>query len=118
MPQFRDPLVWRVSKVIGSTAGNDLMTPDTGRPGQVMYIDNVSLMNETAAGQVVDIGFFDGRQITWTRTMVLTTAGYWYYCHVHWSLTTDYQIIARFRTSPSMAHMNVNGYVLEPYTSP
>jgi len=112
---------------------NLLVTPKAtqptrgGRPTQsVMYIDNVSLMNDVSAGSIVDIGFMIGSHITWTRTVVLATAGYWYWAHPHWTLLSDYQVVARFRitnqngggTLLDPIHMNVSGYYLDPYESP
>ncbi|GAJ16910.1 unnamed protein product, partial [marine sediment metagenome] len=52
--------------------------------------------------------------------------GAWLRNHVHYTLTSDYQIVCRFNLvtqgegnyAGDHVQMNVNGYYLEPYTSP
>jgi len=83
-------------------------------------------MNEDHDAGIVDLGFMVGSHIYWTRTFVMTTATYWYRNHVHWTLTSDYQVVARFRVvtqgdgnyEGDIVHMNVNGFYLEEYASP
>jgi len=133
MPQIRDPFSHEVTDNLRAAPNNLLIMPKArqptreGRPTQaVMFIDNVSLMDEVSAGVHVDIGFMIGTHITWSRTVTLATAGYWYWAHPHYTLLSDYQIVARFRiesvngggTLGDPIHMNVHGYYLEPYTSP
>ncbi|GAF92946.1 unnamed protein product, partial [marine sediment metagenome] len=101
-------------------------TRQTGVLQAVQHIDVVSLCNFTRAASQVDIGFMVGSHITWSRTIVLTNGSRWYRNHVHYTLTSDYQIVARFNLVTEGAgaqvgdhvQMNVNGYYLEPYTSP
>ena len=133
MPQYRDPIVHRITERLRCAPDNMLITPKARQPTRqegvlqpVKFIDVVSLMNETSAAAIVDIGFMVGSIITWSRTITLATAGYWYWTHPHYTLTSDYQVVARFRitanngggTLDDVIHMNVNGYFLEPYTSP
>jgi len=133
MPQHRDPFVHRVTERLRAAPDNTLIMPKARQPTRqaggiqaVMYIDNISVMDETSAAVIVDIGFMVGSIITWSRTFVCATAGYWYRNHVHYTLTSDYQVVARFRitandgggTLDDVIHMNINGYYLEPYTSP
>ena len=133
MPQYRDPFVHRVKERLRCVPDNMIITPKARQPTRqaggiqaVEYIDVVSVMDETSAAAIVDIGFMVGSIITWSRTITLTTAGFWYWTHPHYTLTSDYQIVARFRIPEQnggacvddVIHMNVNGYYLEPYTSP
>ncbi len=133
MPQIRDPFIYEVGDDLRPAPNNLLIMPKAaqptreGRPTQaVMYVDVIALMDETTEGAVVDIGFMVGSHITWSRTVTLATAGFWYRNHVHYTLTSDYQAVARFRLRDNQTgalegdviHMNVHGYYLEPYTSP
>ncbi|GAI88427.1 unnamed protein product [marine sediment metagenome] len=133
MPQIRDPFVHEVGGVLAAAPHNMLVTVKAaqptreGRPTQaVMYVDVISIMDETTAAAVVDIGFMVGSHITWSRTLVCTNDTYWYRNHVHYTLTSDYQVVARFRIADppngakvgDVVHMNVSGYYMEPYTSP
>lgn len=133
MPQLRDPIVIEMVDILRAAPRNILISPKASQPTRssggiqaVQYIDNVSVMNETSAACIVDLGFMVGSHVFWTRTFVCTTAGYWYRNHVHWTLTSDYQVVARFRitsqngggTLDDVIHMNINGYYLEPYSSP
>ena len=91
-----------------------------------MYIENVSLMDEISAAVHVDIGFMIGSHIVWSRTVTLATPTYWYWAHPHYTLLSDYQVVARFRieslngggTLGDPIHMNVTGYFFDPYESP
>jgi len=133
MPQIRDPFTHEVSDNLRAAPNNILVTPKArqptrkGRPTQsVMYIENVSVMAEISAAVHVDIGFMIGSHITWSRTVTLATAGYWYWAHPHYTLLSDYQVVARFRvenangggTLGDPIHMNVTGYFFDPYESP
>lgn len=133
MPQQRDPIVYEVEDILRDEPWNMLITPKASQsshpPGvsqDVMYIDNVSVMDDESSGVICDLGFMVGGHITWTRTFVMTTATYWYRNHTHWTLTSDYQIVARFRITANngggavgdTVHMHVNGFYLEPYSSP
>jgi len=133
MPQQRDPIIYEVFEGLKAVPGNLLITPKDTQPTRqegvlqpVVYIDTVSLMDETNAAVIVDVGFMVGSHIFWMYTDTLTTTGYWYFQHVHWTLTSDYQVVARVRIGEQnggaregdLVHMNVNGYYLEPYTSP
>ncbi len=133
MPQIRDPFVHEVADNLRAAPNNLLITVKArqptreGRPTQaVMHIDVVSIINNDRAGSLVDIGFMVGSHITWSRTLVCTNGSRWYRNHVHYTLTSDYQIVARFHLVTEGAgarvgdhvQMNVNGYYLEPYTSP
>ncbi|GAI61415.1 unnamed protein product, partial [marine sediment metagenome] len=92
----------------------------------VMHIDVVSVCNFDHKDGVIDIGFMVGSHITWSRTFSLGAAGAWLRNHVHYTLTSDYQIVCRFNLvtqgegnyAGDHVQMNVNGYYLEPYTSP
>jgi len=110
-----------------------LITPRASQPlrrvgvlESVMFVQVVSVMDETHDAAICDLGFMAGGRITWSRTLTLTTAGYWYPNHVNYSLTSDHQIVARFRNigdgggaaAGDIVHLNVNGYYLEPYESP
>jgi len=133
MPQYRDPFSHEVSDYLQAAPNNILVTPKAsqptreGKPTQsVMFIDNVSLMDAVSATVHVDVGFMIGSHIVWTRTVTLAVAGYWYWAHPHWTLLSDYQVVARFRIEANNGggtlldpiHMNVSGFYLEPYTSP
>ncbi len=133
MPQIRDPFSHEVDDYLRAAPNNILATPKAaqptraGRPTQsVMFIDNVSVMNEASAAAIVDIGFMIGSHITWSRTVTLATAGYWYWAHPHYTLLSDYQVVARFRVTANdggsaegdHVHMNVTGFFLDPYASP
>ncbi len=133
MPQRRDPIVYQVQDRLRAAPWNVLVTPKAAQPTRqtgvlqaVMYIDVISCMNPTHAAGVVDLGFMVGANITWSRTFAMPTAGYWYRNHMHYTLTSDYQVVARFRLVAEgdgnylgdVVHMNVNGYYLEDYTSP
>ena len=132
MPHQRDPIIHRVTDRVRAAPWNMLITPKAaqptrrGRPPQAVYhVDVMSVMNEDHDASIVDLGFMVGSLITWTRTFACTTAGYWYRNNVHYTLTSDYQLLARFRLVTEgdgayvgdIVHLNVNGYYLEPYTS-
>ena len=133
MPQYRDPICWRVKDSLRADNEAQLVTPKSSQPTRqvgvlqpVMYVERLGVMNETSAATICDIGYMVGGYIHWFWTMALTTAGYWYWAHVQWTLTSDYQIVARWRVPTQnggagigdICHLNVNGYYLEPYTSP
>lgn len=133
MAQQRDPIVYQMQDVLRAAPENVLVTPKAAQPTRasgvlqaVMYIERVGLMNEDHAGGVVDIGFMVGSNVHWYWTLVLTTATYWYWAFVQWTLTSDYQVVSRWRLVTQdngnyvndIARMNVNGYYLEPYSSP
>lgn len=133
MPQYRDPIIYEVGDNLRAAPNNILITPKASQPTRqegvlqpVMFIDVISLMDETHGAVLADIGFMVGSHITWSRTIALTFAGHWYRNHVHYTLTSDYQLVARFRIGEEggdgavsdVVHMNVNGFYLEPYTSP
>lgn len=133
MPQYRDPFVHRMTELLRAAPKNFIITPKASQPTRarggiqaVMHVDVVSLMNEMATNAIVDLGFMVGSTITWSRTVTLATPLSWYRNHVHYTLTSDYQVVARFRIATpdggqavdDIIHMNVNGYYLEPYSSP
>lgn len=133
MPQQRDPFSHEVAGVLAADPANRLITVKAaqptrkGRPTQsVMFVGIVSVIDETTAGAIVDLGYMVGSRVTWSRTIVCATAGYWYRNHVNYTLLSDHQIVARFRIASGsngaevgdMVRMNVNGYYLDPYTSP
>lgn len=133
MPQQRDPFVIEVDDNLRAAPNNLLVTPKARQPTRqrggiqaVFFIDVVSITNFTHEEGVFDVGFMVGSHITWTRTFTLGAAGYWTRNHVHYTLTSDYQIVARFHIVAEgkgnyvgdHVQMNVNGYYLEPYTSP
>lgn len=133
MPQIRDPFSHEVRDNLRAAPNNILVTPKArqptrkGRPTQsVMYIENVSLMDGISATVHVDIGFMIGSHIVWSRTVTLATAGYWYWAHPHYTILSDYQVVARFRieslngggTLGDPIYMNVTGYFFDPYESP
>jgi len=133
MPQQRDPIMYMLKDTLRDAPWNMLITPKAAQPTRqegvlqpVIYIDVISVMNEAHDGGIVDLGFMVGTTITWTRTFAMATATYWYRNHMHYTLTSDYQVVARFRLVTEgdgnyvddIVHMHVNGYYLEPYTSP
>jgi len=133
MPQIRDPFIHEVDDDLRAAPANLLVSPKArqppraGRPAQaVMYIDVVSICNFTTGGGYVDIGFMVGSHITWSRTFTLGDPGHWTRNHVHYTLTSDYQVVARFHLEDAEkknnvgdhVQMNINGYYMEPYTSP
>lgn len=133
MPQIRDPFVYEVIDRLRAKPSNMLISPKArqptsrGREAQaIQYVAVISVMNEKSANTICDLGFMLGSHIFWSRTFTMATAGYWYRNHVHYTLTSDYQVVARFRivdqdggaAEGDVVHMNVNGYYLEEYTSP
>ncbi|MBA7613093.1 hypothetical protein ES703_20336 [subsurface metagenome] len=133
MPQIRDPFIHEVSDYLRAVPNNILVTPKArqptreGKPTQsVMFIDNISLMDAISATVHVDVGFMIGSHIVWSRTVTLAVATYWYWAHPHYTLLSDYQVVARFRieanngggTLEDPIYMNVTGYFFDPYASP
>lgn len=133
MPQHRDPIIIEVDDNLRDDPNNLLITPKARQPTRqaggiqaVQFIDVVSVCNYDHATGYIDIGFMVGTHITWSRTFALGAAGHWLRNHVHYTLTSDYQIVCRFHIVTEgdgnyvgdHVHMNVNGYYLEPYTSP
>jgi len=133
MPQQRDPICYKIKDSLRADALFRLVTPKASQPTRqagvlqpVMYLERLAVMNETSSGGLVDIGFMVGSDVHWYWTLALTTALTWYWAFVQWTLTADYQVVAQFRVpaqnggncAGDICHLNVNGYYLEPYTSP
>jgi len=133
MPQYRDPICHQVQDSLRDATLCRLVTPKANQPTRqvgvlqpVMYIERLALMNEDSSGGLADIGYMVGSNVHWFWTLTLTTAGIWYWAFVQWTLTADYQIVAEFRVPAQnggnnigdICHLNVNGYYLDPYSSP
>lgn len=133
MPQHRDPIVMEVDGDLAAIPHNLLVSPKARQPTRqaggiqaVQFIDVVSVCNFDHKDGVIHIGFMVGSHITWSRTFSLGAVGAWLRNHVHYTLTSDYQIVCKFDLVAEgegnyvgdRVQMNVNGYYLEPYTSP
>jgi len=127
MPQQRDPLHWHILDTVVGTVDLVLMTPPFGERGKVWYVEEITVCNRDGSGGLVDIGVLDGNRYIDHETLTLTTAGLYYLAHLKMTLLTDYHVYARFRYDATgeapcdngdVCELNINGYVLEPFTSP
>ena len=125
MPQQRDPFMWDVRDVVRGTQSLELQTqPWTGRD-QIMYVDEISVRNDTHSGGDVEIGLFMGGRYFELDTIFNLVAGMWHYGHGKFTFLSKWQIYARFLYETEAAcidgdlcDLHVLGYVLEPYSSP
>lgn len=119
MPQERDPVLFRLSDEADQNGTVDLLTPPLKRL-EVWEAEEISVQCEDANQGYALVGIFDGNRPAWFYQQALGNDDFWYNVDLRLTMLTDYQVIVRFTGVGVNARcdVNVNGYVLEPFTSP
>jgi len=128
MPQQRDPFLWEVEDVVRGGVDLILRTePWTGRD-QVMFLDEISVVNHGHAGGNVEVGLFQGGHYFALDTVYALALGGWEYGRGMVTILSKWQVYARFFygagdgaatcVNGDLCGLHVVGYVLEPYSSP
>jgi len=128
MPQFRDPLCYKLTGMCVEGRLYELQTPQHGALNQVQVIDEIAVMTKDHDKTLVDIGIYDGRNILWLETRTCANAGYWYRAHGEFTLLTNQRMIFRWRTKTydtepadivgDVINANIIGYVTDRFTTP
>jgi len=97
--------------------------PWTGRD-QIMFLDEISVMNDTTGGGDVEVGLLMGGKHFALDTVYNLAIGGYEYARGQVTILSKWQVYARFVyeaqacVNGDQCHLHVAGYVLEPYSSP